>query len=154
MKVREFLMKSAKESGVELKIDGLVKKTGRFNFKTAKTYEDIMGFDYIVWWKGDYFKFYAANPPFVGMTPPFKMRPVLGLENFESYKVDYKEAINIFQSGDWGNGFTIIELYQSFVLPAVKEPFWYFLSNKGFQVIIGANTGKVKHFELEEMMAF
>jgi hypothetical protein len=153
MKVKEFLVKSAKQSGVELKFDGLVKMTGRFNFKVAKKPEDIVGFDYILFWKGDYFKFYAANPPLIGMTPPFKMRPVLGFESFNDFKIDYKEAIRIFNSGNWGTSFTLIELYKPLVHPEAKEPFWYFLSNLGIQVIIGANTGNVKEVVVEEMMA-
>lgn len=142
MSTMNILKKAAKILGDEFLFEGLLKKVGRFQNTFAVEADDILGFDYLVNNADRCYEFYRANPPMESYTIPFPVSKPLGITNFNNFKVDYKRAIEIFHSGKWGDKFASIVLYKP-IYAEVKEPYWYFVSNIGKQVIIGADSGNV-----------
>ncbi|WP_070971213.1 hypothetical protein [Vibrio sonorensis] len=134
------MIDAAKNMGLHTEFEGLVKKEGRLNTQLASNPEDVVGFDYIVQWEGNCYEFYSANPPLIGCTQAKPIPYPLGVAVFNEYNVDYKRAIELFHTGDWGGRFTAIALFKP-LHPEIKEPYWYFISDLGVKVVIGANTG-------------
>jgi hypothetical protein len=125
-------------------VEGLLKQTGRLRSSSVSNAEDVLGFDYIVHMNGGgCYEYYAANPPLIGMTHPVPVPCPVGLEIVGDYKVDYIKAVETFHTGNWGGKFTSIVLCKPLIYPEASEPCWYFRSDLGAQVVIGANTGKV-----------
>ncbi|QZY53784.1 hypothetical protein [Crassaminicella profunda] len=142
--IKEVLKKAAKQMGEHVKLEKVLIKTGRLAQEAVDSAESVLGFDYLIEYDNKCFEFYVANPPLIGMTQPTPVKRPLGIASFADYKIDYKSAIKIFHSGDWGSKFTSIVLSKP-LTPEVTEPYWYFRSDLGVDVIIGANTGKVHH---------
>ncbi len=142
MNTKDILEKASKKVGEDVKLEGLMRKIGRLKKSSAKLAIDVLGFDYIVHWDNSCYEFYAANPPLIGITQPVPVPCPYGIAIFNEYKIDYKKAVDIFLKGNWGDSFTSISLSKP-LHPDVEEPYWYFLSNIGVQVMIGADTGKV-----------
>jgi hypothetical protein len=127
-----------------VQLNGLIRMTGVLPKGVASDAKDVVGFDYIVQDEnGNCHSYYAANPPLIGMTEPVPVPHPLGIESFDDYKVDYKQAISIFHTGNWGSYFCAITLSKPLVFPPAKEPYWYIRSTLQVDVIIGANTGDV-----------
>jgi len=143
MSSKETLQKASARLGDNIELEGLMRMSGRLKNNLASQPSDVLGFDYIVHHERSCFEFYAANPPFIGLTQPMPVLCPLGIEIVKEYKLDYKEAINIFHSGDWGDYFTSLVFCKPLVYPQATEPYWYFMSNLGVPVMIGANSGKV-----------
>jgi len=143
MSDRETIKRAVKQIG-NIEFKGLVRKTGVLKKAVGDSPTDVVGFDYLIYESdGTCYSFYSANAPLIGMSAPCPIDYPLGLETFGEYKIDYKKAINIFHSGNWGSEFTSIALSKPLVFPETSEPYWYFQSTLGVQVLIGANTGKV-----------
>jgi len=124
--------------------EGLLRKEGVIRRGVGENYDDVLGFNYIAHeQQGGCYEFYAANPPLIGMTEPVPCPCPLGLETFDEYRIDYKEAVRLFHSGNWGNMFTSITLSRPLVHPQTREPFWHIRSNLGIDVVIGANSGEI-----------
>lgn len=138
---KEALKKAEASLGENVRFEGLLKKTGRLKKVSASEPGDVFGFDYTVQWENNCYEFYTANPPLIGCTGPTPVPCPLGIASFDTYAVDYKKAIELFHTGDWGGRFTAITLFKP-LHPDVKEPYWYFLSDLGVQVIIGADSGE------------
>lgn len=143
MDTKGILAEAANKIGKNVELEGLLKKTGRLKFKSVADAKDVLGFDYIVQWDDTCYEYYAANPPLIGMTQPVPVPCPLGIEVFNEYKIDYKKAVEIFHTGKWGERFTSIVLCKPLVHPEAKEPYWYFRSDLGIQVMIGADSGEV-----------
>lgn len=126
-------------------LKGLLKKSGRLKNNYAKAPGDISGFDYIIHGKheGHCYQYFVGSPPLDGMTQAESVPCPVGIEIFNSFKIGYREAIQIFHSGNWGDSFSSIILSKPESYPPSNEPFWNILSNLGLQVIIGANSGKI-----------
>lgn len=140
---KEVLQKALTLIGADVKFEGLMKKSGRLRSGCAQNVEDVLGFDYLLHHENTCYEYYAANPPLIGMTQPVPVECPLGMEIFDEYEIDYKKAIDIFHSGNWGSGFISIVLCKPLVYPQATEPNWYFKSNTGVQVVIGADSGKI-----------
>ncbi|HEX3030290.1 MAG TPA: hypothetical protein VHT34_13565 [Clostridia bacterium] len=125
----------------------LIKETGVLKYPASSDAEDVLGFNYIVYDNGTCYEYYAANPPLVGMTQPVPVSYPLGLAVFDTPKIDYKQAVKLFHSGNWGSKFTSILLCKP-LHPDVKDPSWYFVSDLGAHVIINANTGDIKSIDV------
>lgn len=123
---------------------GLMSKKGRLNSNAVSEAKDVLGFDYVLHYNNSCYECYTANPPLIGSTQPVPIPCPLGIEMITDYKIDYKKAIDIFHTGDWGGKFTSIALSKP-LHPDVNEPYWYFRSDLGVQIIIGANSGEVIH---------
>jgi len=119
-----------------------VRRIGRLSNNLTGEASDVLGFDNIVFIDGTCYEYYAANPPLIGMTQPVPVPYPYGLAIFEDYKIDYKEAIKLFHSGNWGSKFTSISISQP-LYPGVNDPSWYICSELGIQVVINANTGEI-----------
>lgn len=143
MSAKTLLEKASLLLGDDVEIKGLMRKSGRLKQNSGTDSSDVLGFDCIVNYENACYEFYVANPPFIGMTSPMPIMCPLGIEMFEDYKIDYKEAIKIFQAGNYGDHFVSISLCKPLVYPQATEPYWYFVSNLGVNVVIGANTGEV-----------
>ncbi|WP_237322383.1 hypothetical protein [Vibrio sp. vnigr-6D03] len=103
--------------------------------------EDVLGFERLVRDGNECYQYYQAERG-VGLTHATQVICPLGLAIIEGYKFDYKQAIEVFYTGNWGSKF--IKLSLSKVLsPEVKEPVWTFVSDLGTQVQIGADTGEI-----------
>jgi hypothetical protein len=140
----ESLKSAAAKLGEGVTFEGLMSKKAHLRNGCAKDAKDVLGWDYIVKQKdsGICYKYYAAQPPLIGMTRPVVIKCPLGVRSFDSYKVDFKEAINIFHKLNCGDAFTEMALY--YVLyPGVNEPHWYIRSITGCTIVIGADSGKV-----------
>ncbi len=143
MKTNEVLKEASSQMGGDVKMMGLMRKEGRLKNNFASDASDVLGFDYLVHYENACYSFYKANPPLIGLTQPTPVPCPLGIEIFDEYKIDYVEAVAIFKKGNWGDHFTKLTLSKPLVYPQAEEPYWYFLSNLGVYVTIGANSGKV-----------
>jgi hypothetical protein len=138
----ELLAAKKRIGNIELK--GLLRKEAVIPKGQGQSADDVPGFNYIVHDEsGVCYSYYAANPPLIGMTQPTPIPCPLGIQIINDYKIDYKQAIEIFKRGDWGDRFTSMVLSEPLTFPQAKEPYWYMLSNLGVNVVIGANTGEV-----------
>lgn len=143
MSIQALLEKASSMVGNEIELEGLMRKSGRIKQNSGTDSSDVLGFDCIVYFDNACYEFYAANPPLKGMTQPMPIMCPLGIEIVKDYKIDYKEAIEIFHKGKWGSHFVYISLCKPMVYPQATEPYWYFVSNLGVNVVIGADTGDV-----------
>lgn len=141
---QEILKQASNLMGESVEFDCLLRLTAHLKKGTAATAEDVVGFDHLVHWDGICYQFYAANPPLIGMTQPVPVPCPLGICCVGDYAIDYKQAVEIFHTGNWGSKFTSLVLSRP-LTPEVSEPYWYFVSDLGITVIIGANTGKIYH---------
>ena len=143
MNTRKLLELAAAQIGKDVQLDGLLKKVGRLKQNSGTDSSDVLGFDWTVYWDNSCYEYYAANTPLIGTTQPMPIMCPVGIEIFYDFKVDYKEAIKIFQSGNWGDNFVSITICKPLVYPQATEPYWYFISNLGVQVVIGADSGNI-----------
>jgi hypothetical protein len=130
-----------KDSGVE--IIGLMRQIGRIRFGVGKTANDIVGFDYIVKEKnGGCMEYYAANPPLIGLSHPVPVPCPLGIVAFNSYKIKYATAVDIYLKLSNKQPFVAIALSWPLTHPETKEPFWHIRSEDGTDYTIGAISGQ------------
>jgi len=143
--LKECMDKAAAEVGVKFK--GLLFQKAHIKNGVGSLTKDILGWDYVYRTvEGVCYKFYRAEPPLIGMTLPVPVVCPLGIRVFDSYKVDFKEAIEIFHKQFHEKMFTAMIL--SWVLvPGCEEPFWHIKSITGEEIAIGANTS---HFLKQE----
>jgi hypothetical protein len=126
---------------------GLERKTARIRHGIGSELKDIMGWDVVVRGEdGSCYEYYVAQPPLIGMTQPQPVKCPLGIVAFDGYKVDIEEAIKIFHTQNGGDKFTDVVLSWPLIHPAAPEPYWYFRTNLGNNVVIGANSGQIKGF--------
>ena len=143
--IKDILANAEKQTGIGF--IGLERKCARIRNGVGSELKDILGWDVTVRDKdGTCYEYYVAQPPLIGMTQPQPVRCPLGIMPFDSYKIDIEEAIKIFHSQNGGDKFTEITLSWPLVHPQAPEPYWYFRTNLGNNVIIGANSGQIKGF--------
>jgi hypothetical protein len=143
MSIKKQISAAAAKLGL-ISIKGLVQMSGVLPKGVSSASEDVVGFYYIMQDEnGNCHSFYAANPPLIGMTEPVPAPHPLGIQVFDDYKIDYKQAIAIFHTGNWGSDFCAITLSKPLVHPEAKEPYWYIRSTLQVDVIIGADSGVV-----------
>jgi len=131
---------AAKLGNVEFK--GLMTKKARIKNGVGTKSSDILGWDYLFRaTDGTCYVFYAAQPPLEGMTQPVPIPCPVGARIFDSYEIDFKQAIEILNTIDCGNAFIAMSLSWPLV-PECKEPYWNIKTSLGNDVVIGANTGK------------
>lgn len=116
--------------------------TGKIKNGMGRNKEDVLGFDYLVRDENNQcLKYYAANPPLIGMTKPEPVPCPLGIRVIKEYRVNYEMAIEIFHTMNCGDAFTDIALSWP-LTPEVIEPVWHIHTNLDSVVIIGADSGK------------
>lgn len=144
MKEMEMLLSSAaKQTGVKFK--GLERKSARIRHGMGIYVKDILGWDIIA--KDDEnscYSYYVAQPPLIGMSTPEPVLCPLGIVAFDGYEIDIEKAVEIFHTQNGGDKFTAIQLSWPLTFPQAPEPYWYFKTNLGVDVIIGANSGEIK----------
>ena len=124
---------------------GLERKNARIKHGIGSTLEDILGWDVIIRGKdGHCYEFYTAQPPAFGLTQPIPVSCPLGIVPFDNYKIQIDEAIKIFHTQNGGDKFTAIALSWPLTHPEAPEPYWYFRTNLGNNVVIGAISGQIK----------
>jgi hypothetical protein len=122
---------------------GLLRKIARISNGKGKDVKDILGWDVItVSPSGDCYEYYVAQPPLIGMSHPMPCPCILGLVPFDGYGVSIEEAVKLFHKQDCGGEFTAIALSWPLTCPASPEPYWYFRTNLGSTVVIGAGGTK------------
>jgi len=89
------------KDGCNLAVDdsGLISKTARINNSAGQSAEDVLGWDVIQ--KGEDGKclsYYAAQPPIEGVTEPMEVACPLGMRTFDSYMLDFEDAIAAMKS--------------------------------------------------------
>ncbi len=130
-------------SNTGVKIIGLMQQFARIKNGVGKDASDVLGFDYVVKDSGGTcLSFYAAEPPLIGMTHPTPVACPLGIVAFDGYKVTYKDVVAIFKKANCGDSFVAISLAWPLTHPETKEPFWHIRSNLGFDLVVGAISGK------------
>ncbi len=133
----KWTMKDKCKPSVESK--GLISKVARINNSAGHTAEDVLGWDVI--YKdvnGTCYSYYVAQAPLIGMTKPMEVDCLLGVQSFDSYMVDFKEAIAVMQSMDCGSTFVGLSLSWP-LTPEVEEPMWRIKTDVGNEIVIGAN---------------
>lgn len=151
MKTTDLLSLVKDQAGISC--TGLERKSARIKNGMGSEIADVLGWDVIVRNQdGGCYAFYVAQPPLIGMTQPQPAPCPLGIMPFNEYKIDIAEAIKIFHSQNGGDKFTAITLSCPLVHPAATEPYWYFMTNLGVSVIIGANSGDVKTVSATEAL--
>ena len=123
---------------------GLISKVAQINNSEGKTAADVLGWN--VTFRDEDGKcrtYYVAQAPLVGMTEPVEVPCPLGVQSFDSYMVDFEEAIAIMQSMNCGD--TFVELSLSMPLtPEEDEPMWRIKTSIENEIIIGADCGKAE----------
>ena len=141
--VNNILSEASKAVDGSVEFRGLMSKKARIKHGQGKTPEDILGWDVVVRDKyGTCYKFYMAQPPLIGMTRPEPIECPLGLVAFNSYNVDFKEAISKIDQLDCGDAFVAMSLSWP-LTPACKEPLWHIRMSIGNDIVIGADSGKI-----------
>jgi hypothetical protein len=126
---------------------GLERKIARIKNNAGKEVTDILGWDIIIRGQdGGCYSYYEAQPPLIGLTQPQPISCPLGIIAFDEYKIDIAEAVKIFHSQNGGDTFIEIALSWPLVHPAAPEPYWYFRTNLGHTVVIGANSGQIQGY--------
>lgn len=137
---RRWTMKDGCEPAIEY--PGLITKVARINNSAGTAAEDVLGWD--VTYRGEdgkCYSYYVAQEPLIGMTEAVEVECPLGVQAFDSYMVDFEEAIAVMHSMDCGG--TFVELSLSWPLtPEVVEPIWRIKTDLGNEIIVGANCGK------------
>ena len=125
-------------SSIEFK--GLISLVAHINNSSGQTAEDVLGWDVRYMAEdGKCYSYYAAEPPLIGTTEPVEIRCPMGVRSFDSYMVDYKEAIEILHTLRCGSTFIEMELYWP-VVPEADEPEWHITTDIGNEIVIGANS--------------
>jgi hypothetical protein len=138
--MKSFLAQVAGKIGENVTLAGLVVKTARIKNGAGNTVSDILGWDYIVRVTDKTcFKFYAAQPPLIGMTQPEPIQCPIGIRAFDHYEVDFKKAIEIFNQLDCGPLFVAMSLSWP-LTPECQEPLWHIRTSIGSTIVIGANS--------------
>ncbi len=136
-KVSAHLKKTAGVHGV-----GIERKTARIRNGAGKEVTDILGWDVIIRAEdGECYSYYEAQPPLIGLTQAEPIMCPLGIIPFITYKIDIAKAIEIFKGQNGGDIFVSIVLSKPLVNPPATEPFWYFRTNLGNTIVIGADSG-------------
>lgn len=146
MKNEELIKIAGEHTGISH--IGLLKKSARIKQRMGSDVSDILGWDVIT--KGENqtcYSFYSAQPPLIGLTQPQPVECPVGIIAFDTHKIDIEEAIKIFHTQLGGDKFTQILLCWPLAHPEPPEPYWYFKTNLGTDVVIGANSGQIKGYE-------
>ncbi len=91
---------------------GLISKTARINNSAGQSAEDVLGWDVIR--KGEDGKclsYYAAQPPLEGMTEPVEVDCPDGVRAFDSFMLDFEDAIAAMKSMRCGSTFVELSLF-------------------------------------------
>jgi hypothetical protein len=147
---KNILIEEAAKLGEGVKFLGFLSKKAHIKHGAGKELSDILGWDIVLQTDERVcYQYYAAQPPLIGMTQPQPIHCLMGIQVFESIKVDIKEVIDILHKTNCGDTFIAITLSMPLV-PECKEPYWYIKLLFGNEVVIGANSGEVhcyKHLE-------
>lgn len=122
-----------------IEFEGLISKTARINNSAGQSAEDVLGWDVVYMGEdGKCYSYYAAQAPLEGMTEPVEVECPMGLRVFDSYMLDYEDAIAAMKSMRCGWIFVELSLYWP-LTPEVEEPEWHLKTNLGNEIVIGAN---------------
>ncbi len=139
MEDHQALSESAQKMGITGNFH-LLSKTARIKNGIGRTPEDVLGWDYIV--KDDVgtcYKYYAAQPPLIGMSYPEPIECPLGIRVINNYEVKFQQAIEKMQQLDCGGAFVGLGLY--WVLsPLSTNPEWHIRTDIGSEIVVNANT--------------
>ena len=143
--IKDHLNTAAEKTGVTF--IGLERKEGVIKNGMGAKAEDVIGWNIIVREEnGICYSYYAARPPLIGMTQPVPVKCPLGIIAFDDYKINLEEAVKIFHTQLGGDKFTDVTLSWPLTHPESPEPYWYFRTNLGNTVVIGANSGQIKGY--------
>jgi putative hemolysin len=120
---------------------GLISKMARINNSEGKTAADVLGWN--VTFRGEDGKcrtYYVAQAPLMGMTEAVEVECPEGARVFDSYMLDYEDAIAAMKSMRCCSTFVELSLYWPLTLE-VKEPEWHIKTTTGNEIVIGANCG-------------
>ncbi len=142
MKIADLLIKAKESSGV--KYIGLLRTEARIKHGMGSQLSDILGWDITVKAEdGNCYAYYSAQAPLIGTTMPLPVACPMGIVAFDECKLSLEQVIEVFHSQNGGDHFTQVSLCWPLVHPAAVEPHWYFRTNLGNEVIIGANSGQI-----------
>ncbi len=120
---------------------GLISKTARINNSAGKSAEDVLGWDVIR--KGEdgrCLSCYVAQAPLEGMTEPAEVDCPLGVRAFDSYTLNFEDAIAAMKSMRCGSTFVELSLFWP-LAPEAEEPEWHIKTDIGNEIVVGANSG-------------
>jgi hypothetical protein len=137
----DFIKESIDKGNGKIEFKGLISKTAVIK-GIGKTYEDVLGWNIVFRNDGKCYEFYCAQFPLIGCTHAQECHCLLGIRAFDSYKVDFKQALEKRNQLNCGDKFVGLKLYWP-LAPGCDEPHWYIRTNLGSQIVVGANSGKV-----------
>ncbi len=130
--------------GKSVGFKGLMSKRARIRHSAGTSVGDVLGWDYVFRaTDGTCYRFYAAQPPLIGMTQPEPIFCPLGVRVFDHYEVDFSKAIEIMHGMDCGDTFVTMSLSWP-LTPECREPYRHIRTSIGSDIAIGANSGKVE----------
>ncbi|MFA8298777.1 MAG: hypothetical protein ACEPOV_01300 [Hyphomicrobiales bacterium] len=151
MEIKTLLSEAKVQIGVTC--IGLETKTARIKYGIGSSISDILGWDVTIRGEdGVCYKYYTAQPPLIGCTHAEPCACPLGIAPFDGYEIDIEEAIDIFHTQNGGDKFTQVSLAWPLTYPHTPEPYWYFRTNLGGTVVIGANSGKINGFPVNRLL--
>jgi hypothetical protein len=112
----------------------------------GETDKDVLGWFTLFRRDGKCMRYYHAQYPLIGMTLPVEVMCPLGIRTFDSYKVDFKEALKKMKELKCGDKFVALSLYWP-LTPECVEPYWHIRTNLGNQIAVGANSGKTECYK-------
>jgi hypothetical protein len=138
--IPDFIKKAIETGKGKIEFKGLISKTALIHGIGA-SYKDVFGWKIVFRHEGKCYEFYCAQYPLIGCTRAQEIHCRLGIRAFDSYKVDFKKALEELNKRDCGNKFVSLKLYWPLV-PDCEEPYWYIRTDLGNQIAVGANSGK------------
>lgn len=133
----------------KVNFEGLLSKVAHIKNGAGTKLSDILGWDYLVRAdNGVCYRFYAAQPPLIGMTQPEITECPLGIQVIDHCDTTIEQVIEILSTVS-KSPFVNIELYWP-LTPECEEPYWCIRTTSGSYIVIGANSGKIAPTHLAE----
>jgi len=123
--------------------NGLFLKVASINESGGSTAKDVLGWVYIYQDENEScHTYYAALPPYTGMTEPIEIPCPLSLQIIDNYTIEFSEAIDIMYE-NMNNSDKFAEMSLSWPLtPESPEPLWIIKTSTGREISIGADSGE------------
>jgi len=120
---------------------GLIYKTAHLRTNLSNKFEDIIGWNFIMKTENKCYSFYQGENPVRISSKPRVIECPKGINTIENYKIDIKQAINLFNSISDKLQYIDISLFK---LIDETEAKWHFRTNSKLEIVIGANTGTIQ----------
>ena len=140
-----FIKEAIKDKAGKVEFKGLMSLNASIK-EIGESYKDVLGWTVLYRSAGKCERYYHAQFPLIGMTRPVEVMCPMGIRTFDSYKVDFKEALEKMKKQNCGDKFVAMSLYWP-LTPDCLEPYWFIRTDLGSHFVIGANRGKTECYK-------